>query len=73
LYDGNYEIHSTAEKIGPNHYRIEVDPPWPYDLMYGTYYGFAKRLLPEGSTFTLHKAEKDQGDQRPMVFEIEWT
>jgi hypothetical protein len=47
-----------AEKVGENHFRLDVRVPYPDDLEYGTAFGFAKRFLPSSKDFTVFYDEE---------------
>lgn len=69
VYDGPGKGYANSQKLGDKNYRVEFDMPWPDDLMYGNYYGLAKRLLPSRSRFTVTKTST----RKPTVFTIQWT
>ncbi|MCB9452553.1 MAG: hypothetical protein H6672_14040 [Anaerolineaceae bacterium] len=68
VYNDLGKSYAKAEKIENQHFRIEFNLPWPDDLMYGNYYGHAKRLLPPRTRFMLSKTRS----QKPSVFYVRW-
>jgi hypothetical protein len=67
----------TAVRVGNQHYKvIHEGTTMPDDLEYGVLYGFAKRLLPRGTSFTVWYDENiprmdDGGNQ--TVLHVKWT
>lgn len=73
IYQGAGKGSVKMQTLSDTHYILEVDLPWPDDLMYGNYYGYIKRLLPAGTSFTLRKTQASNIEAGiPMIFEIEW-
>lgn len=63
--------HLIVEKVAEKHLTINVDTPYPDDLEYGATYGFAKRLLPPGTPFTVMYDDKmltrDNGGDKTLI------
>lgn len=53
----------TVKKEGDKHFIITIRTPYPDDLLYGVYYGLARRFLPSGRHFTLRYDEKARRDK----------
>ncbi len=60
-----------AEKVAEGHIKLTLDIPYPDDVFYGLFYGFARRLLPEDTEFTVYYDEetprKDQGGSVTII------
>lgn len=72
IYSGEPKVKVDTIKLGENHYQVEIYLPWPSDLLYGNYYGFAKRLLPEKIQFTISKHPDYREGDIPIIFDITW-
>ncbi|HML21219.1 MAG TPA: hypothetical protein PKD09_06210 [Aggregatilinea sp.] len=69
--------HKSAVKVSPGHYMIVLDGTViPDDLEYGVLYGFARRLLPSSSEFTVwydeNETPMDEGGDR-TILHVEWA
>jgi hypothetical protein len=72
IYSGEPKGKVNAIKLGENYYKLEVYLPWTSDVMYGNYYGFAKRLLPPTSSCVIEKHPDYTEGDIPMIFYIRW-
>ncbi len=68
--------YATVTEVEPNHLRIDARYPSPDDIMYGALYGYAKRFLPKGTSFTLRYDEtiprREHGGD-VTVMHLRWT
>jgi len=66
-------IHT--QQIDENHITITLDAAYPDDLMYGVFYGFAKRLFPKGHPFTIKydatQPRKETGGPT-TIYHLQW-
>ncbi|MFN8527414.1 MAG: hypothetical protein U0670_02240 [Anaerolineae bacterium] len=60
---------------GPGHLRYELCSPMPDDVFYGLIYGMARRLLPEGTPFTVtydsHLPRREDGGSHTVIH-LKW-
>ncbi len=68
--------YTTINEVEPNHLRIDARYPAPDDILYGGVYGYAKRFLPKGTSFTLRYDEtiprREHGGE-VTVMHLMWT
>ena len=67
--------HHHAKQIGDNHYEMTFTDMYPDLLKYGIAYGFARRLLPQGTHVKIWYGEEtpqmDNGDESTIMY-IKW-
>lgn len=59
-----------TEQLGPRHFRLTQQSPYPADLYYGVWYGLGKRFLPKGSPLVIQRSEVDPVT---TLFDIQWS
>lgn len=66
----------SAEKVEDKFYRVTHNTVWPDYLQYGLAYGFARRCLPKGSSFTVWFEDIDKrldnGGAQQTVICVQW-
>jgi hypothetical protein len=66
----------TLEKVSNTHFKAYLDDLYPDDLSYGIAYGFARRFLPEGTSFTVKYEDKrprrDTSNVATTILHIQW-
>jgi hypothetical protein len=80
IYDVIYQMQHrngdvgelVGEMVGPHHARVYVNTPFPIDMDYGVIYGFARRLLPPGTLFTVAYDETCEKTHEYGVIDITW-
>ncbi len=67
--------HYIAEKVADGHMKVSVTAPYPDDQAYGVLYGFARRFLPKGTSFSVKYDEDvprmEKGGDRTIIH-IRW-
>ena len=63
--------HVIGERVEDKYYRINLEDIYPDDMTYGIIYGFAKRLLPSGTQFSVKYDEgqpnRDRGGEKTII------
>ncbi len=72
VYMGKDKGGVELEMLSDTHYIVEVNLPWPDDLLYGNYYGFAKRFLPRGTAFHVGRIQSSDDSGARLKLEIKW-
>jgi hypothetical protein len=64
-----------TEQIEERYFRIKLEDIYPDDMTYGIFYGFARRLLPQGTQFSVKYDEgqlnRDRGGDE-TILHIRW-
>lgn len=86
VWNDHYQINHRSGKISQvqtvkvhdKHYQLvlEVAHTYPHDLVYGLAYGFCRKLLPSGTTFTVryddeYKPSNPNADK--IILHVEWA
>ncbi len=72
---GGHAGRVIVEPMGNQHIAMIFEVPYPDGVMYGLMYGFARRILPAGTGFTVYYDEdtlrKDEGGYQTIIH-IAW-
>ncbi|MCE7947277.1 MAG: hypothetical protein DYG88_07595 [Chloroflexi bacterium CFX4] len=58
-----------TERLAETHYRVTMHLPFPPDLLYGIWWGLAKRLVPNPSSL---RVKRDIRSEFTTVYEFQW-